>query len=148
MIALSSSYHYSFDYDTHALTTVKSYPQLRPADQVCYARSAWDTPPDPVFRSTSMLPGLPPSAGPSQPPTATAIIINPQPISFRLPHVPHAVPPSPATPAPAFAHAPTAGDFSSYLKENYPKLVSQSTICFVHRVTHGGRVYDFCTALF
>ncbi|KAF7021162.1 hypothetical protein CFC21_034151 [Triticum aestivum] len=101
---------------------------IRSADQVCYARSAWDTPSDPVPCDNSMFPGrlacfnntVPGSSRPHGAPLFT----NAQPISFRLPHGPHGVPPSPATPAPTFTRAATAGDFLMYMKANYPKLAT------------------------
>ncbi|XBI36595.1 hypothetical protein VPH35_122085 [Triticum aestivum] len=100
---------------------------IREADQVCYTRSAWDTPPDPVSRAAPMLPGLPCNRvrAPARP-HGTHTIANPQPISFRLPQVPHGASPTPITPAPLFPRMPTGGDFSTYLKNNYPKLASSS----------------------
>ncbi|XBI98831.1 hypothetical protein VPH35_019025 [Triticum aestivum] len=101
---------------------------IRSADHVCYARSAWDTPPDPVPCNNSMFPGQLASFNNAAPgsnrPHGAPLFTNAQPISFRLPHGPHGVPPSPATLAPAFMRAATAGDFSMYMKANYPKLAT------------------------
>ncbi|XBJ20444.1 hypothetical protein VPH35_011275 [Triticum aestivum] len=87
---------------------------IRSADQVCYARSVWDTPPDLVPCKNNKFP------------RRLASFKNATPGSSRH-HAatwPTWVPPSLATPAPAFTRAATAGDFSAYLKANYPKLAS------------------------
>ncbi|XBJ07098.1 hypothetical protein VPH35_012668 [Triticum aestivum] len=69
--------------------------QIRSADQVCYARSAWDTPPDPVPCNNSMFPGRLASFNNATPgssrPHVGPLVSNAQPISFRPPH---GVPPS------------------------------------------------------
>ncbi|XBI75649.1 hypothetical protein VPH35_069003 [Triticum aestivum] len=83
---------------------------IHAADQVCYARSTWDTPPDPMPYNNNMFPGRLASFNKATPgssqPHVGLLVSNAHPISFRAPHVPHGVPPSPASPANAFGGQP------------------------------------------